>query len=44
MLRGLNHIRNSFNFSYSKAMYEAWKNNPSNVHEDWDLVFKSVNH
>lgn len=42
MIRALNFLKNSYRLSYSKAMYEAWKNNPNDVHEDWDLVFKSA--
>ena len=41
MIKALNFLKNSYRLSYSKAMYEAWKSNPADVHEDWDLVFKS---
>ena len=42
MIRALNLLRkNVYQFSYSKAMYEAWKNDPSAVHEHWDVVFSS---
>lgn len=42
MIKALNFLKNSYRLSYSKAMYEAWKSNPADVHEDWDLVFKSA--
>jgi 2-oxoglutarate dehydrogenase complex dehydrogenase (E1) component-like enzyme len=42
MIRALNLFRkNVYQFSYSKAMYEAWKSDPSAVHEHWDVVFSS---
>ncbi len=28
--------------AYSRAMYEAWKKNPKDVHEDWNEVFKNA--
>jgi 2-oxoglutarate dehydrogenase complex dehydrogenase (E1) component-like enzyme len=42
MIKALNFLKNSYRLSYSKAMYEAWKSNPADVHEDWDIVFKSA--
>ncbi len=27
--------------SYAQKMHEAWRKEPSSVHKDWDLYFKS---
>jgi 2-oxoglutarate dehydrogenase complex dehydrogenase (E1) component-like enzyme len=39
LFKGINHLKRNFSAAYSKAMHDAWKNDPSNVHEDWHLVF-----
>lgn len=41
MQRLLRVFKGSYLFSYSKAMYEAWKIDPTSVHSDWDIIFKS---
>ena len=41
IIRGLNLLKRNFSSDYSKAMYEAWRKNPSDVHEDWNIVFNS---
>ena len=42
LVRGLNLLRNNYSSEYAKAMYEAWKKNPKDVHEDWNVVFNST--
>jgi 2-oxoglutarate dehydrogenase complex dehydrogenase (E1) component-like enzyme len=40
--KGISLLRSYFGSSnYSQAMYEAWKKNPAEVHEDWHAVFKN---
>lgn len=41
LFRGLTHLKKKYSSDYAKAMYEAWKKNPNDVHEDWNLVFNS---
>jgi 2-oxoglutarate dehydrogenase complex dehydrogenase (E1) component-like enzyme len=42
LFRGLNLLRKNYSSEYAKAMYYAWKKNPKDVHEDWNLVFNST--
>ena len=39
--RGINLLKRNFSSDYSRAMYDAWRKNPSEVHEDWHIVFNS---
>lgn len=41
IFRGLRLFLPKFGTRYSQAMYEAWKANPNEVHNDWDSVFRS---
>lgn len=44
IFKAIKGLRHNFNSAYSKAMYEAWKSNPDQVHQDWTLVFnKDIN-
>ena len=42
LFRGLNLLRKNYSSEYARAMYDAWKKNPKDVHEDWNLVFNST--
>ena len=42
LFRGLNLVRKKFSSEYARAMYEAWRKDPNEVHEDWNLVFSSA--
>ena len=42
LFRGLSLLRQNYSSEYAKAMYDAWKKNPKDVHEDWNLVFNST--
>jgi hypothetical protein len=39
IFRGLRLLIPKFSTKYSQAMYEAWKANPKDVHDDWHAVF-----
>ena len=41
IIRSLNLLKRHFSSEYSRAMYEAWRKNPNEVHEDWNIVFQS---
>lgn len=41
IFRGLRLLAPKFSTKYSQAMYEAWKENPKDVHDDWHAVFAS---
>jgi hypothetical protein len=41
IFRGLRLLAPKFSTKYSQAMYEAWKTNPKDVHDDWHAVFAS---
>jgi hypothetical protein len=41
--KGITLLKKCFSTAaYSRAMYEAWKKNPQDVHEDWNAVFKNT--
>jgi 2-oxoglutarate dehydrogenase complex dehydrogenase (E1) component-like enzyme len=41
--KGITLLKKCFSTAaYSRAMYEAWKKNPKDVHEDWNAVFKNT--
>lgn len=39
IFKGLRLLAPRFSTNYSQAMYEAFKANPNDVHEDWHAVF-----
>jgi 2-oxoglutarate dehydrogenase complex dehydrogenase (E1) component-like enzyme len=39
IFKGLRLLNPRFANNYTQAMYEAWKVNPKDVHEDWSAVF-----
>ena len=41
IIRSINLLKKHFSSEYSRAMYEAWRKNPNEVHEDWNIVFQS---
>lgn len=41
IFRGLRLLVPRFSTKYSQAMYEAWKANPKDVHDDWHVVFNN---
>lgn len=41
IFRGLRLLAPKFSTKYSQAMYEAWKANPKDVHDDWHTIFAS---
>jgi 2-oxoglutarate dehydrogenase complex dehydrogenase (E1) component-like enzyme len=41
IFKGLRLFAPRLSQTYTQAMYEAWKANPSDVHEDWHAVFSN---
>lgn len=39
IFKAVKKLKHKYSPTYSKAMYEAWKNNPDQVHQDWTVVF-----
>lgn len=41
IFKGLRLLTPKFSSNYSQAMYDAWKANPNDVHEDWHTIFNN---
>lgn len=43
MIKGTRLLAHKFANNYTQSMYQAWKTNPSDVHEDWHEAFSNTN-